>query len=113
MAVNWVQAATWGLIVNTGDLQTNYWRIPFEGTPHILATAYMAEVSLGAKDGTVGTAVATFKRFEYLDANGLVQETELSAVSSFLEVNNCVSITVALDLDDATGMGGWSFYYLN
>src|SRR4051812_8368743 len=98
MPVNFVQDFSWGPISNAGDLQTHYFRIPFGGTPHIKATAYLAEVSIGQKDGRAGTAVATFKRFEFLDDNGIVQETELAAVSSFLEVNRCVSITIALDL---------------
>ncbi|SPB14765.1 hypothetical protein NOV72_01997 [Caballeronia novacaledonica] len=113
MAVEFVQTFTWGPIVNASDLQTHYFRIPFPGLPHIVASAYLAEVSIGQKDGRVGTAVATFKRFEFLDGNGFMQETELEAVSSFLEVDRCVSVTIALDLDVATGMGGWSFYFLS
>jgi len=113
MSVNFVQIASWGPINNAGDLQTHYFRIPFSDTPHIIATAYLAEVSIGQKDGRVGTAVATFKRFEFLDDNRIVQEKELTAVSSILEVTRCVSITIALDLDIAVGMGGWSFYFLS
>ena len=113
MPVDFVQAFNWGPIVNAGDLQTNYFRIPFGGTPHIVASAYLAEVSIGQKDGKVGTAVATFKRFEFLDNNGIVQETELTEVSSSLEVVQCVSVTIALNLEIATGMGGWSFYFLS
>jgi hypothetical protein len=70
----------------------------------------LAEVSTGGQNGMGGVAVAAFKRFEFLDGNGLVQETEITSVASFIEVDNCVSITIALDLNDATGCGGWSFY---
>lgn len=113
MAVDFVQAATWGPIVNPGGLQTHYFRIPFRGTPHLVATSYLAEVSIGLRDGRYGVAVATFKRFEFLDGEGFVRETELTAVSSILEVDRCVSITIALDLETATAMGGWSFYFLS
>jgi hypothetical protein len=114
MAVDWVMAATWGpLQAGPGDLQKNYWRIPFADAPHIVGTAYVSEVSIGDNDTTAGVAVATFKRFEYLDDAGLVQETELAEVSSIIEVERCISITVALDLSDATVMGGWSFYWMS
>ena len=112
MAVGWVMNATWGPILNAGDLQNNYWRIPFAGTPHILGSAFLSEVSIGLKDGQPGVAVATFKRFEYLDKQGFVQEVEQAAVSSFIEVDRCVSITVALDIRAATACGGWSFAWL-
>ena len=54
--------------------------------------------------------MAAFKRFEFLDNNSNVQETEITSVASWLLVENCVSITIALDLQDATAMGGWTFY---
>jgi hypothetical protein len=57
-------------------------------------------------------AVATFKRFEFLDDKGFVREVDRPEVSSFIEVERCVSITVALDLIAATGCGGWSFVWL-
>jgi hypothetical protein len=114
MAVGTVWIASWGPINNPGAFQPNYWRIPFAGTPHILATAYLAEVSVGSLgDGIGGTAVASFKRFEFMDDDGFVQETEVTSVTSILEVSRCVSITVALDLVVATGMGGWTFYSLS
>jgi hypothetical protein len=113
MAVGFVMAATWGPIeVAAGPLQTNYWRIPFDGAPHIVATSCLSEVSIGGHDGRSGVAVATFKRFERLDDSGRTQEIELTEVSSILEVERCVSITIALDLQDAVAMGGWSFYWL-
>ena len=59
MAVNFVQDFSWGPLTNDGDLQTNYFRIPFSGTPHLKGTAYLAEVSLGATGGKGGTAVVT------------------------------------------------------
>jgi hypothetical protein len=111
MAVDWVMAANWGVFSDSGS-ENNYWRIPFAGTPHILATSYLGELSPGARDGVEGVAVSAFKRFEFLDGGGLVQETELTGVATFIEVVNCVSITVALDLTDATVLGGWSFYWL-
>jgi hypothetical protein len=109
MPVDWVQTWTWGLITNPGSLQTNYFRIPFSGTPHIIGSAYLAELSPGEQ----GVAVAAFKRFEFLDGNGLVQETEITSVASFIEVENCVSITIALDLIAATVLGGWTFYWVS
>lgn len=113
MAVDWVQTWTWGPITNSGGFQPNYFRIPFSGTPHIVGSAYLAEVSVGEQGGTAGVAVACFKRFEFLDGNGIVQETEITSVAAFIEVENCVSITIALDLTAATGMGGWTFYWLS
>jgi hypothetical protein len=112
VAVGWVMNATWGPITNPGALQTNYWRIPFEGTPHILGSAFLSEVSIGTRDGVAGVAVATFKRFEFVDDKGSIQEVDQTAVSSFIEVERCVSVTVALDLVAATGCGGWSFVWL-
>ena len=112
MSVSFAILGSVGPITNLGPLQTNYFRIPFSGAPHIVASAYLSEVSTGGHNGQAGIAVATFKRFEFLDNNGVVQETELTSVSSILEVVRCVSITIALDLADATAMGGWSFFFL-
>jgi hypothetical protein len=112
VAVGWVMNASWGPITNPGALQTNYWRIPFTGAPHILGSAFLSEVSIGTHDGVAGVAVATFKRFEFLNDKGSIQEVEQTEVSSWIEVERCVSITVALDLIAATGCGGWSFVWL-
>ncbi len=108
MAVDFVQSWTWGPLTNSGDFQPNYFRIPFSGTPHIIGTAFLAEVSTGMNNGSGGVAVATFKRFEFMDDQGVVQETEQAVVSSIIEVERCVSITIALDLVDATAVGGWT-----
>jgi hypothetical protein len=113
VAVSWAQTWSWGPITNAGDLQTHYFRIPFAEAPHIVGSAYLSEVSTGGKNGVAGVAVAAFKRFEFLDEEGVVQETELTTISSFVEVDKCVSITIALDLVDATACGGWSFYWLS
>jgi hypothetical protein len=113
MSVIHIQPASWGPLTNAGDLQTNYFRVPFAGTPNITATSYLSEVSIGIRSGRMGTVVASFKRYEYLDDNGYVQVVELPLVKSFLEVKRCISITIALNIDIATGMGGWSFYYMN
>jgi hypothetical protein len=74
VAVAWVMNASWGPLVNPGALQTNYWRIPFAGSPHILGSALLSEVSVGIKDGLAGVAVATFKRFEFRDEGGVVHQ---------------------------------------
>lgn len=104
-------AATWGPLENSGtDVQHNYFLIPFTGSPSVFANSYLAEVSLGASNGQVGVAVAAFKRFQFLDNNGVLQETEITSIASWLFVENCVSITIALDLQDAAAMGGWTFY---
>jgi hypothetical protein len=66
-------------------------------------------MSNGATGGLAGVAVASFKRFEFLDDQGPTLETEITNISSFIEVENCVSITIALDLIDATACGGWTF----
>ncbi len=113
MPVEFIQAWTWGPISNPGDFQTNYARIPFDGAPHIVGTSYLAAVSTGESGGAGGVATATFKRFEFLDDNGNLQETELTSVASIIEVNRCVSITIALDLTDAAACGGWSFYWMS
>lgn len=47
MAVDFVQTWSWGPLTNSGSLQTNYFRIPLSGTPHIIGSAYLAEVSVG------------------------------------------------------------------
>lgn len=78
---NLIQAVSWGPWTNPGSMQRNYFRIPFDGAPHILATAYLDVVSIGDQDGSAGAAVAAFKRYEYLDANGQVQEQELDNTS--------------------------------
>jgi hypothetical protein len=71
-------------------------------------------VSISSNDGTAGVAVATFKRFEFFDRDGLVQETELGETDpwAFVEVERCVSITIALNLAAAIACGGWSFHTL-
>jgi hypothetical protein len=113
MAVDGIQAWTFGPFTNEGELQTHYWRMPVAGLPHILATAYLNEVSIGQLNGTRGIASAAFKRFEFMDEKGLVQETELTDIVSAIDVQRCVSITIALDLRAATACGGWTFYYLS
>ncbi len=113
MAVNWVQTTTWGPITNPGELQNNYARIPFQGLPHILASAYLNEVSTAELNGEAGVAVAAFKRFEFMDESGIVQEQELASIVSWIEVPRCVSITIALDIVAATACGGWAYYYLS
>ena len=113
MAVGFMMAASWGPITNGGDRQNNYWRIPFDGAPHIVASAYLAEVSTGELNNVAGVALASFKRFEFLDGDGNLQETEVTDVVAFVEVERCVSITVALDVIAATAMGGWSFYWMD
>lgn len=109
MSTHLLAMTTWGPIANPGERQNHYYRIPFAGAPTILASSYLAEVSVGLKDGVMGIAVATFKRFEYLDDGGLVQEKDLDTVLSCIKVERCISITIALDLIDATALGGWTF----
>ena len=118
MAVDYTQLASWGPISNPGPWQTNYWRIPFEGAPHIVASAYINYVSIATVTGTTtaGAAIAAFKRYEFLNASGQVQLVEFSEqpelARAFVDVERCVSITVALDLKGAFAVGGWSFHYL-
>ena len=110
MTVDWVSNVSWGPITNPGPLQTHYWQIPFTGTPHVIATAYLCQVSIGEQGGTAGVATAAFKRFQFLDSAGVLVENDLTSIMSNIEVVNCVSITVALDVVAATACGGWSFY---
>jgi hypothetical protein len=112
MPVNWVQTWTWGPLNNPGDLQNHYFRIPIDGAPHVIASAYLNEVSIGLKDGVAGTALAAFKRFEFIDDNGL-QETELTTITSWIEVRKCVSITLAFDLRAAFANAGWTIYWVS
>jgi hypothetical protein len=93
-------------------LAEKLFRIPFAGTPHIPASAYLNEVSIGLLNDVPGLALAGFKRFEFLDDNGLTQETEVSGIVSWIDVPRCVSITIAFDLRAATGCAGWTYYYL-
>jgi hypothetical protein len=113
MAVDWVQTATWGPLDNPGDLQNHYFRIPIGGAPHIIASAYLNVLSIGIKDGVPGTALAGFKRFEFLDDNGVVQETEQTAITSWIEVQRCVSITIAFDVRAAFANAGWTIYWVS
>jgi hypothetical protein len=107
-------AANWGLFTNTGGQEPHVWRIPFAGAPHILATSYLGEFSQGEQNGVGGAGVVAFRRYEFLDFNGLVQEVDLSPDPvTFIEVPSCVSITVEINLEDATVLGGWSFYWLS
>ena len=87
--------------------------MPFSGAPHILATAYLDQVSLGTYGGHGGTALAAFKRFEFLDDQGAVQQTELTTISSWIDVPRCVSITIAFDLEAAFATAGWTFYWIS
>ena len=80
----------------SSELQNNYARIPFQGLPHILAS--FNEVSTAELNGEAGVAVAAFKRFEFMDDSGIVQEQELTSITSWIEVPRCVSITIALDI---------------
>ena len=114
MPVEFVQAWTWGPLSTSGGLQTHYFKVPFSGAPHIVGTAYLAEVSIGGQvNGTAGVALASFSHYETLDAQGAVVEVPVTSATSIIEVYNCVSITIALDIIDATGMGGWSFYWMD
>jgi hypothetical protein len=113
MAVDWVMLVSWGPLTNSGDSQPNYWRVPFSGAPHILASAYLGAVSTGTLNDVAGVAIAAFKRFEFLDANGNIQEQEVAQPQSGLEVENCVSITVVLELTAAAAIGGWSFFFVS
>jgi hypothetical protein len=117
--VDHVLVGSWGPFNNLGDLQTHYFRVPFEGTPRIVATAYLADVSIGdspgpeGQPGQAGIALASFKRFEFLNDAGMVQEQEVTEVTAFLDIRRCVSITIALDLAIGTALGGWTFYTLS
>ena len=113
MPVDWVQVTTWGPLTNGGELQNNYARIPFAGQPHILASAYLNEVSIGIFNNAPGIALASFKRFEFMDDRGIVQEQELTTITSWIDVPRCVSITIALDIRAATACAGWTYYYLS
>lgn len=113
MAVDWVQTWTWGPLDNPGELQNHYFRVPIEGAPHIIASAYVNELSVGTKDGVAGIAVAAFKRFEFLDNQGQLRETELTTITSWIEVQRCVSITLAFDLRAAFANAGWTIYWVS
>jgi hypothetical protein len=114
MAVGFVQAWTWGPLTTSGGLQNHFTKVPFSGAPHIVGTAYLAEVSIGGQvNGAAGVALATFSAYETLDAQGAVVEVSVTSATSIIEVVNCVSITIALDIIDATAMGGWSFYWMD
>ena len=110
MTIEWVQTWTWGPLDNPGELQNHYFRVPVDGAPHIVATAYLSELSTGLLGGTPGIAVAAFKRFEFLDDQGSTQDTELTTITSWVDVPRCVSITLAFDLRAAFANAGWTFY---
>jgi hypothetical protein len=110
LAIDLASVGTWGPINNPGELQNNYFRVPFDGAPDIVATAYLNELSTGELNGIGGTAVAAFKRFEFFDDAGVVQETELTTITSWIYVPRCVSITIAFDLRAAFANAGWTFY---
>jgi hypothetical protein len=115
MAVDFVQAFSWGPITSPGGPSVNFFRIPFAGAPHILGSAYLKNVYTMAPgqppDGA--GAWALFTRFEFLDDNGRIQETEILSPPGFVEVQRCVSITIMFLINDAHAVGGWSFYWLS
>ena len=88
--------------------------IPYSAhvAPHIVATAYLNELSTAELNGVAGIAVAAFKRFEFFDDAGVVQETELTTITSWIDVPQCVSITIAFDLRAAFANAGWTFYWI-
>ena len=113
MTVGWVQAWSWGPIYNSGERQNYYFRVPVTGTPHIIATASLNVLSTIELDGVAGHALASFDRFEFLDDQGVTQETEVPSITSWVDVPRCVSITLAVGLRAAAACGQWSFYGLS
>jgi hypothetical protein len=110
MPVDFYAAVSWGPFTNAGPEQKHHALIPFSGAPHVMGTAYLAEVSRGELDYTAGVALACFASYAYQDPDGRVLTHDISPVASNIEVENCVSITIALDVVAATAMGGWTFY---
>ena len=112
MAVDWVQSFTWGPIRSTDGEQTHHARIPFQGTPNILATAYINAISSADVDEVVG-AMATFERFEFMNREGIVREIVVTSPTAFIEVQRCVSITLEFVIRTAWAEAGWSVYFLS
>ena len=114
MATEFFQAWTWGPFQNSGALQVHHFKVPFSGNPHVIGTSYLAEVSVGGMiNGTAGVALACFSSFEFRNSDGAVKSQDISTVGNFVEVENCVSITIDLEVVDATALGGWTFYIVS
>jgi hypothetical protein len=57
-----------------------------------------------------GVALACFANYAWQNSDGDVLVVDAENVASFIEVQDCISITIAVDVVAATAMGGWIFY---
>jgi len=78
MPVDWVQTWTWGPITNPGGFVPNYFRVPFSGAPHILGSAYLAEVSTGATGGSNFRTVSGGYQFNWDSTTAATAPTRAS-----------------------------------
>jgi hypothetical protein len=108
MAIDFYQAWTWGPFQNPGPLRCHHFTVPFQGLPHVIGTSYLAGVSSGELNYTAGAALACSANYTW--QNGDVLAVDVENVASFIEVQDCVSITIAVDVVAATATGGWTFY---
>jgi hypothetical protein len=91
-------------------LQRHHFTVPFQGLPHGIGTSCLAEVCSGELNYTAGVALACFANYAWQNSDGDVLVVDVENVASFIEVQDCVSITIAVDVVAATAMGGWIFY---
>jgi hypothetical protein len=114
MATDLYGTVSWGPFQNSGALQVHHFKMPFSGAPHVFATAYLSEVSTGGVvDGNAGVAMVCFLSWEYLDNDGHKHTQHATGVPNAIEVEKCVSITIDLEVVEATAVGGWTFYVLS
>jgi hypothetical protein len=110
----WVSVGFWDRYNDSDTEQKNYWRVPYAGTPNIIATTCLSAFSGGIDlDANVtGLALASFKRYEYLDENGAVQEVEVTRPTNWLQIDRVVSITFALDVTRAWAELGFTVHFV-
>ena len=110
---DWVSVGFWDRYNDSDTEQKNYWRVPYDGAPNIVATAYLSAFSGGIDldNSVTGLALASFKRYEYLDESGEVQEVEITTPTNWLQIERVVSITLALDVTKSWAELGFTVHF--
>src|ERR1700761_7474231 len=83
---DWVSVGFMDRYNDSDTEQRNYWRVPYDGAPNIVATTCLSAYSGGIDldNSVTGLALASFKRYEYFDESGTVQEVEITTPTNWL-----------------------------